>query len=89
MNNKYDFGTAKDFLKQGMKLAREGWNGKGMFVVFVPSKVINLNEKFKKLFGTDKVEFNQHFVIKNVDESVSTWVPSINDCLAEDWYIVD
>ena len=84
-----DFGEALHLLKEGKKLAREGWNGKGMFIVFVPSKVINLNEKFKELFGKDKVEFNQHFVIKNVDGSVSTWVPSANDCLAEDWYVAD
>lgn len=84
-----DFGEAKKLLVEGKKLARGGWNGKGMFVIFVPSKVINLNEKFKEVFGTDKVEFNQHFVIKNVDGSVSTWVPSVNDCLAEDWYVVD
>ena len=84
-----DFGEALHLLKEGKKLAREGWNGKGMFIVFVPSKVINLNEKFKELFGKDKVELNQHFVIKNVDGSVSTWVPSVNDCLAEDWYVAD
>ena len=84
-----DFGEALHLLKEGKKLAREGWNGKGMFIVFIPSKVINLNEKFKELFGKDKVEFNQHFVIKNVDGSVSTWVPSVNDCLAEDWYVAD
>ena len=84
-----DFGEALHLLKEGKKLAREGWNGKGMFIVFVPSKVINLNEKFKELFDKDKVEFNQHFVIKNVDGAVSTWVPSVNDCLAEDWYVAD
>lgn len=76
-----DFGEALHLLKEGKKLAREGWNGKGMFIVFVPSKVINLNEYL--------VKFNQHFVIKNVDGSVSTWVPSVNDCLAEDWYVAD
>ena len=76
-----DFGEALHLLKEGKKLAREGWKGKGMFIVFVPSKVINLNEYL--------VKFNQHFVIKNVDGSVSTWVPSVNDCLAEDWYVAD
>ena len=76
-----DFGEALHLLKEGKKLAREGWNGKGMFIVFVPSEVINLNEYL--------VKFNQYFVIKNVDGSVSTWVPSVNDCLAEDWYVAD
>lgn len=32
-----DFGQAIYFLKQGKKLAREGWNGKGMFLYYVPA----------------------------------------------------
>ena len=28
----YDFGTALGFLKEGMKVARKGWNGKGMYL---------------------------------------------------------
>ena len=30
-------------------------------------------------------DLNEHFVIKNVNGSFSTWVPSVNDALATDW----
>lgn len=87
--NKYDFGTAKDFLKQGMKLAREGWNGKGMFVIYVASEIVDLTKQQEQIFGVSNIILNEHFLIKNANNTISTWVPSINDCLAEDWYIVD
>lgn len=32
---------------------------------------------------------NLFFYIKNVNETLSTWVPSVNDCLAEDWIVVN
>ena len=34
------------------------------------------------------VPYNAYMAIKNVNETVSTWVPSVNDCLAEDWEIL-
>ena len=75
------FGLALEALKRGAKVARAGWNGKGMYVRFVSywtyTNGIDDNRKC-----------NPFFTIKNVDESVSTWVPSINDCLADDWSIL-
>jgi hypothetical protein len=35
------------------------------------------------------VEYEPYLAIKNVKGTVSTWVPSINDCLAEDWMEVE
>lgn len=34
------------------------------------------------------VPYNPYLAIKNVDETVSTWVPSINDCLADDRQVI-
>ena len=31
-----NFGQAIEQMKNGAKVAREGWNGKGMFVVLMP-----------------------------------------------------
>ena len=69
-----NFGEALLKLKNRQKVAREGWNGKGMSIVFVPEREEN------------GIKYNPFFQIKNVNGSVSTWVPSINDCLATDWY---
>ena len=83
-----DFGKAIECLKNGMKVARKGWNGKGMFIYYVPADSYpTRTEIAKKEFG-ETVQYNPYFAIKNVNETVSTWVPSINDCLAEDWCIV-
>ena len=68
-----DFGSAIWRLKGGMRVARIGWNGKGMHVELRKAS-INLNE---------------HLALKNVKGAFDTWVPSISDLLAEDWLIVE
>jgi hypothetical protein len=84
-----NFGQALETLKQGGKVAREGWNGKGMFVYLVPADSYPARTPAAKShFGAGAlVPYNAYMAIKNVDESVSTWVPSVNDCLAEDWQV--
>lgn len=84
------FGMALEALKIGQKVARSGWNGKGMFVYYVPPASYPVQtEPAKKHFGDNSlVPYNAYLAIKNVNETVSTWVPSINDALAEDWEIV-
>ncbi|MTO24509.1 DUF2829 domain-containing protein, partial [Turicibacter sanguinis] len=32
-----NFGQVLELLKQGKKVARRGWNGKGMFLYYVPA----------------------------------------------------
>lgn len=85
------FGYAIDQLIAGKKVAREGWNGKGMYVYYVPgNKYDALTEAAKEIAGEDgKVQYEPYFAIKNVKGTISTWVPSINDCLAKDWYVVE
>ena len=91
-----NFGQAVEALKKGNKVARTGWNGKGMFVYMVRAirydKDRLPNESYGHLKDCDScgdstgvVTFNTYFAIKNVDGTVSTWVPSVNDCLSEDW----
>ena len=84
-----NFGEAVNNVKNGHKIAREGWNGKGMFVIYVPEENIDLTEQQEKMFGASNIILNEHFLIKNVNNTLSTWVPSINDCLTEDWYVIE
>lgn len=88
--DKMNFGDAIAMLKNGNKVARKGWNGKGLFVYLVgANKYKAITKVAKDYFGEDAmVSYNPYMAIKNVDESISTWVPSVNDCLAEDWYLV-
>lgn len=84
------FGLAIEALKRGEKVARAGWNGKGMFIYYIPANSYPASTCVAKShFGVDAlVPYAAYLAIKNVNETVSTWVPSINDVLAEDWSIV-
>lgn len=85
------FGYALEEAKQGKKIARKGWNGKGMFVYFVPGASYEAMTEIAKTIADEKnkVAYEPYLAIKNVKGTVSTWVPSINDCLAEDWEVVE
>ena len=85
-----NFGDAVHLLKEGKKLARAGWNGKGMFVFLVVGSTFNVSRA--PLLGIfpegTQINYKPHIDIKNVDGSISTWVPSIGDVMAEDWLVV-
>ena len=82
--NTFSFGEAIKYMKRGMKVARRGWNGKGMYVFLITEDVAT-----KSLGNAFERKMNPYLCIKNVNESLSTWVPSINDCLSEDWVFVN
>lgn len=87
------FGIALEFLKKGCKVARQGWNGKGMFVVYQKGYPdgIPCNKQTAEAWGIDEGDLfkcNPYLQIKQVDGSHSMWVPSIGDVLAEDWIVV-
>lgn len=84
------FGLALEALKRGEKVARAGWNGKGMFVFLVAGSQFQVSRA--PLLGIfpegTAINYRPHIDIKGVDGSISTWVPSIGDVMAEDWQIV-
>lgn len=94
LNDTISFGIAIEMLRAGKKVARNGWNGKGMFVVYqkgYPSG-IPCNKQTAEVWGLnegDLFKCNPYLQIKCADGSHSMWVPSINDVLAEDWQVVD
>lgn len=86
--NPFDFGAALKFLKRGNKVARSGWNGKDMYVYYVPANSYPaLTEIAKKEFG-DMVPYRAYLALKTAQNDVATWAPSGSDALAEDWEIV-
>lgn len=89
-----DFGTALELVKHGVKIAREGWNGKGLFVVYQKAypEGIPCNKQTAEAWGMnegDLFKCEPYLQINTVDGSHAMWVPSIHDCLAEDWVIVE
>lgn len=90
MNGPYDFSGALVALKQGHKVHREGWNGKGMFVYLVPaaSYPAQRNEKGTMLgeFPDDMVPYRAYLAMKTAQGDVVPWVASQTDLLAADWF---
>lgn len=87
------FGHAIEFLKQGKKVARKGWNGAGQFVYYVPANTYpadqNPNSPIKGHFDNDQVPYRAYLALKTAQNDVATWQPSISDVLADDWVIVE
>ncbi len=85
-----NFGSALEALKHGHKVSRAGWNGKGMFVYLVPANSYPAQTgAAKSHFGEGAmIPYEPYFAIKNASNTISTWAPSVNDCLATDWELV-
>ena len=86
-----NFGEALEALKKGKKVARKGWNGKGQFVYYVPAdRYVAKTEAAKEIAAEDgKVSYRAYLALRTAQGDIATWVPSISDCLAEDWHIVE
>ena len=88
------FGIALELLKKGCKVAREGWNGRGMFAVYQKGYPdgVPCNRQTAEAWGMDEGDLfrcNPYLQIRQVDGSHSMWVPSVGDVLAEDWVVVE
>jgi hypothetical protein len=88
------FGLAVEAMKKGHKVARKGWNGRGMFVVYQKGypQGIPCNKQTAEAWGMNEGDLficKPYLQIKNVDGSHSMWVPSIGDVLGEDWVIIE
>ena len=86
----FDFGKALKSLKEGKKVSRKGWNGKGQFVYLVPAnRYVAQTEAAKSIADEDgKVSYRAYLALRTAQGDVATWVPSISDCLADDWFEV-
>nr|WP_306292000.1 DUF2829 domain-containing protein [Bacillus sonorensis] len=83
-----EFGTALFLLKKGYKVARRGWNGKGMFLYYVPANSYPAQtEAAKEHFG-DMVDYGAYIAMKTAQGNVVPWLASQTDVLAEDWEII-
>jgi hypothetical protein len=72
----FDFGMALDYLKEGERVARRGWNGAGQFIAL---QVPDEHSKMRK----------PYLYISPVDGELVPWLASQTDLLSEDWYVVE
>lgn len=85
-----NFGLAIEAAKQGKKIARSGWNGKGMFLYYVPAAAYPpATDVAKEAFGGEDVPYGAYIAMKTAQDNVVPWLASQTDMLAEDWYIVE
>lgn len=101
MLNNLTFSEAMDAVKSGRRIARPGWNGKGMFVFIKPGSVPPMADwpNHKRLYGvpTTLFEIGDHnstvrfpcLCLSGMDQQiVEGWAPSQADMMAEDWSII-
>jgi hypothetical protein len=94
-----DFGEAIRALKDGHRVARAGWNGKGMWLSLsgsVGSRLISAecfwspnNVDFARLKGGAAAVLPCITMKTATDEILMGWLASQTDMLAEDWGIVE
>ena len=81
------FGLALEALKLGKKVCRAGWNGKGMFLLYVPSEKYGIISKIG--LGIDKGNLLPWIGMKTADDKFVPWLASQTDMLSEDWQVVE
>lgn len=85
-----DFGWALDELREGRRVARAGWNGKGMYVCLQAGYPdgIKINTNTAKATGLPEgvtCRFLPYLMLRTVDGAFVPWLASQTDMLAEDW----
>ncbi len=89
--SKMNFGEALALLKNGKRVSREGWNGKGMFLFLVPGSTFAVNRP--PLLGIyakgTVINYQSHIDMKTAQGTIVPWLASQSDVLAEDWRVCD
>ena len=96
-----NFGQAIEALKDGKCIQRQGWNGKGLFVVkqipcklegLIIDKIQSLPDSAKEILKSREciptLSYANQLLIIHPDGHADSWVPSVSDIFAEDWHWV-
>lgn len=91
-----NFGKALELMKQGGRVCRKGWNGKGMFIYLVKGTTLDSRDKLRNEADNhipsleSEVKINSHIDMFAADKTIVIgWVASQTDMLAEDWEIAE
>jgi len=81
--NYTDFGYALDALRSGQRVARKGWNGKGIFIEMqIPDENSKMTSPYIFIDTSGLQTDNLH-----APKSRVPWLASQTDMLAEDWEV--
>jgi hypothetical protein len=83
------FGEAIELAKQGKKITRDGWNGKGQYVFLIPDYVFT-QEDFKKIPALKDEEREITFwgcfcIMTSYGKVQLGWLATQSDLQASDW----
>jgi hypothetical protein len=88
------FGQALELLKIGQRVARAGWNGKGMWIALSPGSLALPAERFwahqnrKHAEEHGPTDVLPCITMKTADDSILMgWLASQTDMLADDWCV--
>ncbi len=91
-----NFGQAIEALKQGKKVTRKGWNGKGMWLWLKPGTMVKSewchDPQLKAIADENggEIEALGTISMKTADNKIlSGWLASQTDMLSEDWAILE
>ena len=84
-----DFGEALHVLNRGGRVQREGWNGKGMWLVLVQNWIF-MGAVSKAIDEQEPraLERAPFIAMRTADEKLVPWLASQTDMLATDWRTV-
>lgn len=81
----FNFGEAIKYLKRGFKVARKGWNGKGIYLEMQkPDENSKMTLPYIYIVTNTLVSDNPH-----APRGIVPWLASQTDMLCEDWVFVD
>ena len=81
----FGFSEAIKYLKRGLKVCRQGWNGKGMYLAHVNSYQYKVDGEVHK----DSLFLSPWIGMKTADGKFVPWLASQTDMLAEDWMFAE
>ena len=86
-----NFGLAIESAKKGERIARAGWNGKGMYVFIADNVEFHTNADISEFQGAaDGVYVTDMLVLRTAQGNLQPgWLATQSDILSDDWYIVE
>ncbi|WP_343546790.1 DUF2829 domain-containing protein [Sphingobium yanoikuyae] len=99
LSGEMSFGHALEYLKRGCRVARAGWNGKGMWIA-LSGPLQGRNIAFENFWSKPCSEYARENggsatvlpcinMLTATGEILMGWLASQTDMLAEDWSVLD
>ena len=79
--NIFSFATAHEYIKEGKKVSRQGWNNKRIWII-----LYNKGNNYYR--GINLNGFEDFIIMMTIGGKYIPWTPSQTDLLTEDWILI-